>query len=78
MNRNITIVVIILIIVVLAGYLLWLRSQFQIPSSVAPEPTVAVAPTNTPTPTLSLIPSATPSATIKPGTKTSTSSSIVR
>lgn len=35
MNRNITIVVIILILVVIAGYLVWLRSNYQ--TQVTPE-----------------------------------------
>ncbi len=29
MNRNVTIVVIILVLVVIAGYLVWLRSKYQ-------------------------------------------------
>lgn len=33
MNRNVTIVVVILVLVVIAGYLVWLRSKYQQPVS---------------------------------------------
>lgn len=81
MHRNITIVVIILILVVIAGYLVWLRSRFQPPTLTglveAPEVSIEASPTSLP------VQSATPSATlsIKEATtsmkqKTATASSI--
>ena len=74
MSRNVTIVVIILILVVLAGYLVWIRSRF---TSVNPEPAgqreiPALVPTVTLAPSAS--PSATPSATPKAGLKVATPS----
>ena len=72
MSRNVTIVVIILILVVIAGYLVWLRGQYQPPQA----PSVQVE-QSTPTPSVSPVPeatkSATPSSTQK-GTKVSTPS----
>lgn len=54
MSRNVSIVVILLVLVVIAGYLIWLRSRVQ--SSVSPqiEEQVQV----TPEPTLTASPSA--------------------
>lgn len=48
MNRNVTIVVVILVLVVVAGYLIWLRSRTQAPVSPQPSPEVTVAPTASP------------------------------
>lgn len=58
MNRNVTIVVIILVLVVIAGYLVWLRSKFQAP--VTPQAKEQVQATVTPEPTILASPSATP------------------
>ena len=58
MNRNITIVMVILVLVVIAGYLVWLRSKFQSPVTPAVEEQVQVS--ITPEPELSASPSAPP------------------
>lgn len=68
MNRNVSIVVVILVLVVIAGYLVWLRSRYQAPVSPQPTPEVSVAPTSTPEAT------ATPSATASPRGKEATGS----
>lgn len=57
MNRNITIVVILLVLVVIAGYLVWIRSKVQ--STVSPR-AEQVQVTPTAVPTLAASPSATP------------------
>jgi len=59
LSRNITIVIIILILVVLAGYLVWIRSKL---APVA-TPQVQITPTIIPTLTLAPLPTASPSAT---------------
>ena len=59
MNRNVAIVTAILVLVVIAGYLVWLRSRYQAP--VSPQPVqeeVQATPTSTPLTTAS--PSASP------------------
>ena len=72
-NRNVTIVVIILILVVLAGYLVWFRSKVApSPQPLGERPNPTVTPTLIPSPTVS--PTATPSATPKVGQKVATSS----
>lgn len=58
MSRNISIVMVLLVLVVIAGYLIWLRSRVQAPISPQPTPLVTVAPTIAPEVTAS--PSATP------------------
>ncbi len=58
MNRNVTIVVVILVLVVIAGYLIWLRSRTQAPISPQPSPEVIVVPT--PSPEQTATPAATP------------------
>jgi len=68
MNRNVTIVVILLVLVVIAGYLIWIRSRFETP--VSPQSTTEV--TVVPSPTSSSVITATPSAT--PGGKEATGS----
>lgn len=80
LNRNVTIVVIILILVVIAGYLVWLRSRYQPPVSPIPE-----QPTASPvaSPTTTATPSATPveeeeEATVSPRQRTSTPSATGR
>lgn len=70
MNRNVTIVIIILALVVVAGYLVWLRSKVQEPISPQVTEEVEVAPSPTPEETAS--PSATPIST--PGAKEATGS----
>lgn len=46
-NRNVSIVVVILVLVVIAGYLVWLRSKYQAPVSPAAnvEEQMVVSPT---------------------------------
>ncbi len=60
MSRNVTILVIILVILLVAGYLLWLRGRFQ--ATTAPQAPVEqiISPTAIPT---VVNPSATPIAT---------------
>ncbi len=66
MNRNVSIIIVILVLVVVAGYLVWIRSKYQPPVSPNVEQAVQV------TPTSSFIPSASASAT--PVTKEATGS----
>lgn len=79
-NRNVTIVVIILVLVVIAGYLIWLRSRYQPPVSPQVEtPKTSVEPTASPQQSAS--PSATPGAKEATGSmkeKTSTSGGTSR
>lgn len=58
MNRNVSIVVVILVLVVIAGYLVWLRSKVTAPVTPSVEEQVEV--TATPQATLVASPSATP------------------
>lgn len=78
MNRNVTIVVVILVLVVIAGYLIWIRNRYQ--SSVSPQSQeVTVTPTSSPE--QSATPSASPGGKEATGSmkqKTSTSSSSGR
>lgn len=74
MNRNVSIVVVILVLVVIAGYLVWLRSKVTPVVSPQIEQQAQV----TPTPTLVASPSATPKAKEATGStkaKSATSSS---
>lgn len=76
MNRNVTIVVVILVLVVIAGYLIWLRSKVQAPASPAASPEVTMQPS--PSPEQSATPSASPTGKEATGSmkqKTSTPSS---
>ena len=50
MNRNVTIVVIILVLVVIAGYLIWIRSKYQPPVSPKIEEQVQVVQPQSATP----------------------------
>lgn len=59
MNRNVSIIVVLLVLVVIAGYLIWLRNKVQPVVYPKTEEQVQVAPTATPT--MSASPSATPS-----------------
>lgn len=77
MSRNVTILVIILVVLLIAGYLLWLRGRFA-PSQPA---TITVTPvvTSAPTPTVIASPSAvaSPSSTVKPtGAKVSPTKTV--
>lgn len=69
MSRNVSILIIILVIVLIAGYLVWLRGRFQAPKEeIIPTPTQQVVelsptPTNPPAGGLSPSPSASPTAT---------------
>lgn len=58
MNRNVSIVIALLVLVVIAGYLVWLRSKAAPVVSPKSEEQVQVTPTVQPTMTVS--PSATP------------------
>lgn len=58
MNRNVSIVVVILVLVVIAGYLVWLRSK--VTSPVTPRVEQEVEVTATPEATIVASPSATP------------------
>ena len=76
LNRNVAIVTVILVLVVIAGYLVWLRSRVQPPVSPKVEQEVQVTPTTTPLQTA--VPIATPGAKEATGSvrqKTSTPSS---
>lgn len=76
MSRNVTILVIILVIILIAGYLLYLRGRFgpvvQQPVAVTPTviPTIVVSPTVAASPSAAATPSG---ARVSP-TRTSTSS----
>lgn len=67
MNRNVTIVIGILVVVVIAGYLVWLRSRVQVP--ISPQVTQDLEVVPSPTPEVAS-PAATPSAI--PGPKEAT------
>lgn len=76
MNRNVTIVVIILVLVVIAGYLIWLRSKYQ--PTVSPQVKTEEVMSPTPSASASAQP-ATSSAKEATGSmkaKTATGSSI--
>lgn len=63
MSRNVTILIIILTVLVVAGYLLWLRSRLsseEVMVAPTPTPTVVATPTLPPTPTAVASPSAIP------------------
>jgi len=69
MNKNVFIVTIILILVVVVGYLVWVRSKFE--QTVTPESNTTEVVLPSPTPVLSsptASASATPSATPKTAT----------
>lgn len=71
MSRNVTILIVVLVLVLLAGYLVWVRQRFQAPtSSPAPTPETTVTPSPTPEVTVSPTPTgtATPAATPKSAT----------
>lgn len=71
MSRNVTIVIVILVLVALAGYLVWLRNQYQPPVTQKPVDEVLVSPS--PTAVASPSAQASPSATPKASSKTATS-----
>lgn len=79
MNRNVAIVTIILVLVVIAGYLVWLRSRYQPPVSPKLEQEVQVTPSVEPQ--VSASPSATPAGKEATGSvkqKTSTTGGTAR
>lgn len=79
MNRNVSIIVVILVLVVIAGYLVWIRSRYQ--SSVSPQASPEITATPTSSPAQSATPSASPAgkeATGSMKTKSATSSSSGR
>ena len=63
MNRNVTILIVFLTVIVVAGYLLWLRGKISSSEPAAPVPTPTV--TSAPIPTIEPIVSASPSASPK-------------
>lgn len=64
MNRNVTILIIILTVVLLSFYLVWLRGKFQVTQTlVSPSPKYQVLPSPSPSPTVSPTVSPTPIAT---------------
>lgn len=65
-NRNVAIVVVILVLVVIAGYLIWLRNRYQAP--VIPQPTPEI------TATPSASPEQTASSSASPGDREATGS----
>lgn len=73
MSRNVTILVIILVILLIAGYLLWLRGRFQaslIQSTLTPTVEVTATPiptTTTASPSAAATPSATPRSAVTSG-----------
>ncbi|MDD5415397.1 MAG: hypothetical protein PHE48_00115 [Candidatus Daviesbacteria bacterium] len=79
MNRNTSIVIVILVLVVIAGYLVWLRSKTT--SIVSPQVNQQEEVTPVPTPSTVASPSATPKAEEATGStkaKSATSSSTGR
>lgn len=75
MNKNVTILIIVLTIILIAGYLVWLRGKFQTsPVLITPIPTpmVTIEPTEIPTPTVEASPTATPTPTKSEPTATVT------
>ncbi|MBI3109540.1 hypothetical protein HYZ06_00685 [Candidatus Daviesbacteria bacterium] len=79
LNRNVAIVTAILVLVVIAGYLVWLRSRYQPP--VSPQAGGEVQVTPSPEPSVSASPSATPAGKEATGSvkqKTSTPGGTAR
>lgn len=76
MSRNVSILIIILVIVVVAGYLVWLRGRFQAPKEeITPTPAQQVI---EPSPSVTqavATPSATTSPTTTPSSKRSATGS---
>lgn len=68
MSRNVTILIIILVIILLAGYLVWLRGKFQASirnTTITPTPTEIIAlPTRVPTPIATVSAIVSPSVTV--------------
>lgn len=58
MNKNISIVVVILVLAVIAGYLVWIRSR--VAPTISPKVEEEVQVTPSPEPTMTASPSATP------------------
>lgn len=70
MNRNVSIVVVILVLVVIAGYMVWLRSKVSTPViPVTEQVQVTVPPTVVPSATTSATPSAIPGKEATGGVK---------
>jgi hypothetical protein len=70
LNRNVSILIIILVILLLAGYLLVLRSRMQTNEASQTAPVVEETITETPVPTTGVV-AASPSATATPSGKLS-------
>lgn len=75
MNRNVTILIIILVVILIAGYLLWLRGRFeaaQVQTNITPTPQITEVPTATPTiasPSATASPSAKPTGKVTPASQ---------
>ncbi len=78
MNRNVSIIVVILVLVVIAGYLVWIRSRYQSPVSTIQEEQVIVTASPVPTASSSATPGAKKEATGSTKTKSATSPAMVR
>lgn len=78
MNRNITIVIALLLVVVIAGYLVWLRSKVSVPVSPKVEVEVQVVPTAVPTATASASAALGKEATTATKAKNATTSPVRR
>ncbi len=76
MNRNVTIVVILLIFAVIAAYLVWLRGQYTEQMSAQTQPIVPTQQIQQPSPTVEATVAASPStpatASAKPATPSAT------
>lgn len=77
MNRNVSIIVAILVLVVIAGYLVWIRNRYQSPVNVVPETQITVTASPTPTASGSAMPK-TKEATASTKTKNATSPAMVK
>ncbi len=78
MNRNVTIVVVILVLVVIAGYMIWIRSKYQAPMTPKSQEEVQIVePSPSPSPVVSATPG-TKEATGSTKPKAATSSSSGR
>ncbi len=78
LNRNVTILIVILMILLIAGYLLWLRSRFQKTDEdleITPSPAMGIS--ITPQPTFGVM-GASPSATATPSSKASPTAKPIR
>lgn len=78
MNRNVSIVLVILVLVVIAGYLVWLRSRVETPVSPATNVEQQMVESPSPSPFAQVATQSAKEATGSMKEKTSTSSSTGR